>query len=108
MASTTGVFGNRCRALMAAAKSSVASTTSGSAAAKTSGRRNGILKKQPVSPTLRQFVGAPCKDGSGSGLHSNPTPWPIWHRNRSRYNSLTRPLPIENLRARDQGRDSIQ
>ncbi|XP_027084295.1 upstream activation factor subunit UAF30-like [Coffea arabica] len=59
MASTAGVFGNRCRALMAAAKTSVASTTAGSAAAKTPGRRNGILKKQPVSPALRQFVGAP-------------------------------------------------
>ncbi|GFZ02688.1 SWIB/MDM2 domain superfamily protein [Actinidia rufa] len=51
--SSTGGFFKGCRALMAAAK---AATPKPSAAAKTT---SAILKPAPVSPALRQFLGAP-------------------------------------------------
>ncbi|PSS24540.1 Upstream activation factor subunit spp27 like [Actinidia chinensis var. chinensis] len=51
--SSTGGFFKGCRALMAAAK---AATPKPSAAVKTT---SAILKPAPISPALRQFLGAP-------------------------------------------------
>ncbi|VFQ69463.1 unnamed protein product [Cuscuta campestris] len=56
MASSTRIFGNRCRILMTAAKSSAASTPV--AAAKGSGLSKGLLKPMKVSPALEKFLGA--------------------------------------------------
>ncbi|KAL3500154.1 hypothetical protein ACH5RR_039247 [Cinchona calisaya] len=59
MASTAArVFGSHCRALMVAAKSSVASTAA-SATARTPARPKAVMKPQPVSPALSRFIGAP-------------------------------------------------
>ncbi|XP_049377183.1 upstream activation factor subunit UAF30-like [Solanum stenotomum] len=58
MASSSRVFGNYCRTLMAAAKTSAGKTppaTTTTAAGK--GRSKGILKPQPISPALQNFVG---------------------------------------------------
>ncbi|CAI9094990.1 OLC1v1030839C1 [Oldenlandia corymbosa var. corymbosa] len=55
------VFGNGCRRLMAAAKTSVASSagaSKGAGGAKKPAVARGILKPQPVSPSLGQFLGA--------------------------------------------------
>ncbi|KAJ8555260.1 hypothetical protein K7X08_012756 [Anisodus acutangulus] len=54
MASSTRIFGNCCRALMA-------STTTATATAivtRARGRPNRIVKPQPVSPALGNFLGA--------------------------------------------------
>ncbi|XP_009625777.1 protein TRI1 [Nicotiana tabacum] len=51
MASSTRIFGNCCRALSAASKTSAATVT------KSRGRPKGILKPQPVSPALGKFLG---------------------------------------------------
>ncbi|KAM3322600.1 upstream activation factor subunit spp27 isoform X1 [Capsicum chacoense] len=58
MASSTRIFGKCCRALMAAAKTTSAPTaTATGTVTKASGRPNGILKPQPVSPALANFLG---------------------------------------------------
>ncbi|KAL3330736.1 hypothetical protein AABB24_034520 [Solanum stoloniferum] len=60
MASSTRIFSNCCRALMAAAKTSAATETTATATAtvtKARGRPTGILKPQPVSPALGSFLG---------------------------------------------------
>ncbi|XP_019265791.1 PREDICTED: uncharacterized protein LOC109243337 [Nicotiana attenuata] len=57
MASSTRIFGNCCRALCAAAKTSASTTTTTATVTKSRGRPNGILKPQPVSPALRKFLG---------------------------------------------------
>lgn len=60
MASSTRIFGNCCRALMAAAKTSAATETTAAATAtvtKARGRPTGILKPQPVSTALGSFLG---------------------------------------------------
>ncbi|KAF3641215.1 putative nudix hydrolase 3-like [Capsicum annuum] len=56
MASSTRIFGKCCRALMAAAKTTSAATATGTVT-KARGRQNGILKPQPVSPALANFLG---------------------------------------------------
>ncbi|KAK4349438.1 hypothetical protein RND71_032193 [Anisodus tanguticus] len=64
MASSSRVFGNYCRTLMAAAKSSTTSTspptttTATTAKETVKGRYKGILKPAPISPALGKFVGA--------------------------------------------------
>ncbi|KAL2236184.1 UNVERIFIED_CONTAM: Upstream activation factor subunit spp27 [Sesamum indicum] len=65
MASSARVFGHSCRNLMAAAKSSAASTAA-AAKPKTAGRVTGILKVQPVSPALAKFLGSPEASRSGA------------------------------------------
>ncbi|XP_059277635.1 upstream activation factor subunit spp27-like [Lycium ferocissimum] len=57
MASSTRIFGNCCRALMAAAKTSTATTTTTATVTKRRGRPNGIVKPQAVSPALANFLG---------------------------------------------------
>ncbi|XP_009801356.1 protein TRI1-like [Nicotiana sylvestris] len=59
MASSTRIFGNCCRALCGAAKTSASTTTTTTTATvtKSRGRPNGILKPQPVSPALGKFLG---------------------------------------------------
>lgn len=59
MASSARIFGKGCRILMAAAKSSAASSSGATAAPKGRGRPNGILKPIKVSPALEKFLGAP-------------------------------------------------
>ncbi|XP_047263368.1 uncharacterized protein LOC107870281 isoform X2 [Capsicum annuum] len=56
MASSTRIFGKCCRALMAAAKTTSAATATVTVT-KARGRPNGILKPQPVSPALANFIG---------------------------------------------------
>ncbi|KAJ8548147.1 hypothetical protein K7X08_021383 [Anisodus acutangulus] len=62
MASSSRVFGNYCRTLMAAAKTSTTTTplptTTATATSTVKGRYKGILKPQPISPALGKFVGA--------------------------------------------------
>ncbi|KAK4422445.1 Upstream activation factor subunit spp27 [Sesamum alatum] len=65
MASSARVFGNSCRTLMAAAKSSAASTAAAEKP-KAAGRVTGILKVQPVSPALAKFLGSPEASRSGA------------------------------------------
>ncbi|PIN12549.1 hypothetical protein CDL12_14838 [Handroanthus impetiginosus] len=62
---TVGSFGNKCRALMAAAKSAAASTAA-AAKPKAASRPTGILKVQPVSPALAKFLGSPEASRSGA------------------------------------------
>lgn len=59
MASSSRVFGNYCRTLMAAAKTSAAKTPPSTATATETGkdRYRGILKPLPISPALQKFVG---------------------------------------------------
>ncbi|XP_055819829.1 protein TRI1-like [Solanum dulcamara] len=63
MASSSRVFGNYCRTLMAAAKTSAAKTPPSTATATATatetgkGRYKGILKPLPISPALQKFVG---------------------------------------------------
>lgn len=52
---STRIFGNCCRALMAAAKTSAATATG--TVTKARGRPTGILKPQLVSPALGEFLG---------------------------------------------------
>ncbi|KAL3844398.1 hypothetical protein ACJIZ3_001801 [Penstemon smallii] len=69
---SSSVFGNRCRALMAAAKSSAAASTASAAKTKsvakpkTPARTTGILKVQTVSPALAKFIGSPEASRSGA------------------------------------------
>ncbi|CAN4077209.1 unnamed protein product [Withania somnifera] len=56
MASSSRVFGNYCRTLMASAKSSAAKTPPAPESEKV--RYKGILKPVPISPALGKFVGA--------------------------------------------------
>ncbi|XP_060179669.1 upstream activation factor subunit UAF30-like [Lycium barbarum] len=59
--SSTRVFGNYCRTLMAAAKTSTATappTPTTTATTTGKGRYKGILKPVPISPALGKFVGA--------------------------------------------------
>ncbi|KAF3657005.1 putative ABC transporter G family member 14-like isoform X1 [Capsicum annuum] len=61
MTSSSRVFGNYCRTLMAAAKSSTeapATAANATSAAAGKGRTRGILKPLPISPALGKFVGA--------------------------------------------------
>ncbi|KAG8382042.1 hypothetical protein BUALT_Bualt05G0035400 [Buddleja alternifolia] len=64
MASSARVFGNRCRVLMAAAKSAAASAAA--TKPKPAGRVTGILKVQTVSPALAKFLGTPEESRSGA------------------------------------------
>ncbi|KNA23121.1 hypothetical protein SOVF_027610 [Spinacia oleracea] len=64
--STLRAIGGKCRALLAAAKTSTIDSSatktakrSKKPAASDSGAPKGILKPVPVSPTLRDFIGAP-------------------------------------------------
>lgn len=69
MASSARVFGNKCRALMAAAKSAAASTAATATMAakpKAPARATGILKVQSVSPALAKFLGSPEASRSGA------------------------------------------
>ncbi|KAI3453907.1 hypothetical protein Pfo_010570 [Paulownia fortunei] len=60
MASSARIFGNKCRALMAAAKSAPApAPAKPKAAPPAPPRATGILKVQPVSPALAKFLGSP-------------------------------------------------
>lgn len=59
MASSTWVFANKCRALMAAAKSSAAAATPAPANPQAPARAAGILKVHTVSPALAEFLGSP-------------------------------------------------
>ncbi|KAK6129654.1 hypothetical protein DH2020_036591 [Rehmannia glutinosa] len=59
MALSARIFGNKCRALMAAAKSaSTPATAPATAKPKAPPRATGILKVQPVSPALAKFLGS--------------------------------------------------
>ncbi|KAK6129886.1 hypothetical protein DH2020_036357 [Rehmannia glutinosa] len=55
MALSARIFGNKCRALMAAANSA---STPATAKPKAPPRATGILKVQPVSPALAKFLGS--------------------------------------------------
>ncbi|MCD7457540.1 hypothetical protein HAX54_035379 [Datura stramonium] len=57
MASSSRVFGNYCRTLMAASKSSAAAPAPATATATEKPRYKGILKPLPISPALGKFVG---------------------------------------------------
>ncbi|KAH6792224.1 SWIB/MDM2 domain superfamily protein [Perilla frutescens var. hirtella] len=57
------IFGNRCRALMTAAKSAASATVDAASKPKLV---HGIMKVQSVSPALAKFLGTPEASRSGA------------------------------------------